>query len=96
MVGCAKPEGVTKEEKRDYIQKMKEDTMAELYAKQPEARYLIESAAGYGVFSNVSTHLLFLGGGSGYGVVVDKATGKPTYIEHGTGRRWAGIGYQRL
>ena len=80
VIGCAKPKGATKEEKRDYIQKMKDDAIAELYTKQPEARYLIESAAGYGVFSNVSTHLLFLGGGSGYGVVVDKATGKTTYM----------------
>ena len=80
IIGCAKPKGATKEEKRDYIQKMKDDTIAELYTKQPGARYLIEKAAGYGVFSNVSTHLLFLGGGSGYGVIVDKETGKATYM----------------
>ncbi|HEX3035600.1 MAG TPA: hypothetical protein VHT73_10800 [Thermodesulfobacteriota bacterium] len=92
IIGCAKPQGATKQEKRDFIEKMKDDSLSELYNKKPEARYLVKNAAGYGVFSNVSTLLLFLGGGSGYGVVADNATGKKTYMNMALADIGLGVG----
>jgi lipid-binding SYLF domain-containing protein len=90
IVGCTKPPGSTTQEKRDFISKMKNDTLAELYKKKPDTRILIKNAAGYGVFSNINTQLLIFGGGSGYGVVVDNSTGKETYMK--MGQFGAGLG----
>jgi len=59
FVNCANPKGATDEEKRDYILKMRDDTLAQLYAEKPETKHLIREAAGYGVFSNISSQLLF-------------------------------------
>lgn len=80
-VGCATPKGVTKQEQRSYAHNMKEETLAKLYAQKPETKEMIKSAAGYGVFSNIGTYVFFLAGGSGYGLVVDNATGHKTYMK---------------
>src|ERR1700757_3261603 len=90
IFGCTKPPGSTTQEKRDFISKMKNDTLAQLYRKEPETRTMIKNAAGYGVFSDINTQLLFFGGGSGYGVVVDNSTGKQTYMK--MGQFGAGLG----
>ncbi|MBW2109632.1 MAG: hypothetical protein JRI36_13340 [Deltaproteobacteria bacterium] len=88
LMGCATPKGVTKQEQRNYILKMKDQTLAELYAKKPETKAMIKKAAGYGVFTNIGTYLFLLAGGSGYGVVVDNATNQKTYMK----MRSVGIG----
>ncbi|MCK4814731.1 hypothetical protein KA005_03090, partial [bacterium] len=81
LVSCATPKGVTKQEQRDYVLKMRDETLAKLYAKKPETKAMIKKAAGYGVFSNIGTHIFLLAGGSGYGVVVDNSTGQKTYMK---------------
>jgi len=88
IVSCAKPQGTTKLEKRDFILKMKDDTLAELYKDEPQTRAMILRAPGYGVFSNINTQLLFFGTGNGYGIVFDNSTGKKTYMKMGQ----AGVG----
>jgi lipid-binding SYLF domain-containing protein len=60
---------------------MRDKTLAKLYAQKPEAKAKIKSAAGYAVFSNVGTYILLVSAGQGYGVVVDNATGKKTYMK---------------
>jgi lipid-binding SYLF domain-containing protein len=89
---CAKPQGYSPQSKRAYIQQMKTNTLADLYAAKPVTRDLIEHAAGYGVFSNISTQLLVVGSGNGYGIVVDKATGKETYMKMAEGGIGLGVG----
>ncbi|UCG80893.1 MAG: hypothetical protein JSV60_01010, partial [Desulfobacterales bacterium] len=74
LVSCATPKGVTVQEQRDYVLKMKADTLAELYAKKPETRDMIKKAAGYGVFSNIGLNVFLLASGNGFGVVVDNST----------------------
>lgn len=81
LMGCATPKGVSKQEQRNYVQKMKEETLAKLYAEKPETKGMIKKAAGYGVFSNIGTHIFLLAGGSGYGIVVDNSTGHGTYMK---------------
>jgi len=81
LMSCATPKGVTKQEQRDYVLNMKDETLAKLYGEKPETKSMIKKAAGYGVFSNIGTHIFLLAGGSGYGVVVDNATGKRTYMK---------------
>ncbi|HEY7535283.1 MAG TPA: hypothetical protein VH878_05000 [Thermodesulfobacteriota bacterium] len=88
IISCARPQGNTRQEKKDFILKMKDDTLAELYIKEPGTRAMIMGAPGYGVFSNINTQLLFFGTGNGYGVVIDNSTGKKTYMKMGQ----AGVG----
>ena len=80
VVSCARPKGASKEEKIDYVQQMKKDTLAQLYSRHPEASGLIRDAEGYAVFSNINVQLLYFGSGNGYGVVVDNSTGRNTYM----------------
>jgi len=80
VYGCAKAQGYTPSQKRQYTQDMKRDTLQELYSKKPETRSLVKNAAGYAVFNNINTQLLWFGTGNGFGVVVDNRTGKNTYM----------------
>ena len=80
VVGCRTPKGESVSEKRSYAFEMRDEVMAELYEKRPEARKKIANAAGYGVFSNVNINLLLLSSGNGYGIVRDNATGKDTHM----------------
>lgn len=92
VAGCARPNDGTPAQKRTYINQMRQDTLNELYAKYPHARQQVESAAGYAVFSNVNTQIIFFGGGGGYGVAVDNSTGKKTYMRMAQASAGLGIG----
>ena len=81
MSGCAKAKGTTAAEKRNYTLDMREKTLKKLYAEQPGARSKIQSAAGYGVFSNVGMNLLVLASGNGFGVVRDSAGDRDVYMK---------------
>jgi lipid-binding SYLF domain-containing protein len=90
--GCARPEGATIAEKKNYILKMSEETLAELYSKVPDSKEKIENAAGYGTFSNVNVNLIFASVGDGYGLVVNNKTGKETFMRMGMGGLGLGLG----
>ena len=92
VVGCARPEGKTPSAKRSSILQVHNQTLSELYSKQPQSRSQIINAAGYAVFSNVDTTVLFVGGGGGYGVAVDKKNGKKTYMKMGQASVGLGVG----
>jgi lipid-binding SYLF domain-containing protein len=81
--GCATTKGSSPEEKRSYTLRMRDDTLAELYRREPGAKEKIEKAAGYGVFSNIGTNIIFISTGGGYGVISDNATGENTYMKMG-------------
>lgn len=81
MGSCAKAKGTTPAEKRNYTLDMREETLAKLYAQEPDARGKIKSATGYGVFSNVGMNLLVLASGNGFGVVHDNTTGGDVYMK---------------
>ncbi|MGD9651351.1 MAG: hypothetical protein AB7I96_03235 [Candidatus Dadabacteria bacterium] len=89
--GCAKPKGNTPQEKRAFVDQMAKDTLAQLYARVPQARSLVKKSVGYGVFSNINTQLMFFGTGNGYGVVTDNADGFKTYMRMGEGGVGLGI-----
>jgi lipid-binding SYLF domain-containing protein len=91
LVACSAT-GDTTQEKRDHVAKMESDTLAKLYAKKPETREQVESAAGYGVFTNVGAQVFFVGGGGGYGVVTDNETGERTYMKMGQATVGMGLG----
>lgn len=81
VLGCARPQGTDPAEKRDFVQNMKTQTLNDLYAKYPQAKRQIENSAGYSVFSNINTQLLFFGTGNGYGVATDNSDGRQTYMK---------------
>ena len=78
-------------EKRQSIDAMAEETLAELFRESSSAEKLYEEAYGYAVFSNLKFQFIVAGGG-GKGVAVNKATGKRTYMNMGTGGVGLGIG----
>jgi lipid-binding SYLF domain-containing protein len=92
IYGCARAQGYSPAQKRQYTQDMKSDTLSELYSRKPETRNLVKNAAGYAVFSNINTQLLWFGTGNGYGVVLDNRTGKNTYMSMGEAGVGIGVG----
>jgi len=91
LAGCAKPQGNTPQEKREFVNEMADATLAELYAQVPVSRSLVKNSVGYGVFSNINTQLMFFGTGNGYGVVTDNANGLKTYMRMGEGGIGLGV-----
>jgi len=79
--GCVSPDGATVGQRRVAVQKMGSETLAKLYNIHPSAREQIETAEGYGVFSNVGINLIFLSAANGYGVVHDQKTGATAYMK---------------
>ena len=78
---CASPRGATVEDKRSFVRKMRDRTLEDLYAANPEFRARLESAAGYAIFTNVNVHLLAISAGDGYGMAVDRGTGQETFMK---------------
>ncbi|MEO8615733.1 MAG: hypothetical protein ABI600_11380 [Luteolibacter sp.] len=80
FASCAGPSGNTGSEKRTDVHAMKNQTLRELYSSKPEARSLIANSAGYAVFNQVETKILTAGTSNGYGIAVNKGSGKETYM----------------
>jgi lipid-binding SYLF domain-containing protein len=74
------------------IQQMRAQTLAKLYAVEPDSRAHIRQSAGYGVFSNVGVNVVLLSAGGGSGVVRDNATGRDTYMNMASGGLGLGLG----
>ena len=79
-------------EKREKINQMSVEVLERLYKEAPETRDMIKKAEGYGVFSNIGVHVIFLSGGGGSGVVVDNKSGGRTYMNMGTAGLGLGLG----
>jgi lipid-binding SYLF domain-containing protein len=79
------PEGVPNEGKviqaRHQVREMAQDALASLYEIQPGARRAIERSAGYAVFSTFGVKLFFAGGTTGKGMVVNKRSGRQTFMK---------------
>src|SRR5450755_3528955 len=67
------------QEQRDDVRTTVNDTLNPLYAAQPNAKRAIANAAGYGVFNDFGMKILFAGGGTGKGLVVNNRTKKETF-----------------
>ncbi|MHC4853440.1 MAG: lipid-binding SYLF domain-containing protein, partial [Planctomycetota bacterium] len=80
LVSCRTPGGSTPAQKRAAIQEMRRQTLGALFRARPSAEAQVRRAPGYAVFANVSTKILVLGLGNGYGVVADNRGGGHTYM----------------
>lgn len=81
LTACLAPQGNTPEAKREAIQRMHDETLAQLYQQRPTARKIVGNASGYAVFSNVNAQYLFFGGGGGYGLALNNVSGQNTYMK---------------
>ncbi len=81
LCSCAVPQGEMPDDKRSAIDTLHDDALARLYKQRPSAQEVIDRAAGYATFSNVSVQFLIVGGGGGHGVAVDQASGQRTYMK---------------
>jgi lipid-binding SYLF domain-containing protein len=79
-------------EQRQEILKKSDATLKALYQAQPKAKELIEKSAGYATFSNFGMKILIAGGGTGTGVVINKAGGKPIFMNMAEVQAGLGIG----
>jgi lipid-binding SYLF domain-containing protein len=86
----------TPEQQRAQIREVRDQTLADLYKDQPSARGVIESAAGYAVFSNFGMKILVAGGGSGAGIAVVKDSGKETFMKMAEIQAGLGFGVKKF
>jgi lipid-binding SYLF domain-containing protein len=80
VCGCRAPEGATISDKREAVQKMRAETLENLYKINPAAQEKIKNSAGYAVFSNIGTNLFLLSTGNGYGIARDNKTGADVFM----------------
>ena len=95
-VSCVSPTGDTTEERREAVREMRDDLLDTLFLRDPDARAVVEGAAGYAAFTNASAHLLLVGGGSGYGVVVENENGQETFMRMAQGNLGPGLGVKEF
>ncbi len=84
------------DEQRAEIREIRDQTLAELYEDQPAAKGVIESAAGYAVFSNFGIKILVAGGGSGAGVAVVNNSGQETFMKMAEVQAGLGFGVKKF
>ncbi|MCF7957137.1 MAG: hypothetical protein K9M57_01675 [Phycisphaerae bacterium] len=90
--GCGPSKKLPISEQRQLINEMENETIRRLHRESPETKTEIRTAAGYAVFRNANVNLLFASAGGGYGVAVDNATGKRTYMKMTLGGFGLGLG----
>jgi lipid-binding SYLF domain-containing protein len=81
LINCAALPNKEEKEQRAHINKMAKESLTELYDKHPRAKDEIKRSAGYAVFSNIHTNIIFATTNGGYGVAVNSKTKKRTYME---------------
>lgn len=86
----------TPAEERAEIDKAAAKVLKELYALQPGARKVVESAAGHAVFSNFGMKIFFAGGGTGKGYAIDNASQKKSYMKMVELQAGLGLGIKKF
>jgi lipid-binding SYLF domain-containing protein len=71
----------SKEEQQKKIVDMAQQSLQQLYEKEPSAKAAVKNAAGYAVFSDMGVKILFAGSGNGQGVAVNNKTGQQTFMK---------------
>lgn len=92
LSACATTGSGSADDKRASVAEMRQNVLSEIYQQKPDVRRQVESAPGYGVFSNASLNLLIASFGGGYGIVRDNQTGTDTYMNMGEVGVGLGVG----
>ena len=85
-----------KEQKRQEIRKMAQQTLNRLYKAHPSAKAAVENAKGYAVFSNFGMKIFLAGGGSGSGIAVNRVTKQETFMKMAEIQAGLGIGIKKF
>jgi len=85
-----------KEQKRTDLRQIAGETLTRLYKAQPSAKKVVESAAGYAVFSNFGMKIFLAGGGSGKGLAVNNKTKKETFMKMVEVQAGFGLGVKKF
>lgn len=80
LTGCYTAKGNTPADKRHTIRTMTQQALADLYKEKPGVKARLEKAVGYAVFSDMNVKILAMASGQGYGMAVDNATKKETFM----------------
>lgn len=80
VIACAGPGG-TKTEKLDYFATLEKEALAQLSEQSPEVMKELEESVGHAVIEETVLKVPIVGAGVGSGVVVEKATGKRSYLK---------------
>lgn len=86
----------TKEERRQDVRDVAENTLQRLYKSQPHARDAIERSAGYAVFSNFGMKIFFAGGGTGSGIAVNRKAKTETFMKMVEVQAGLGVGVKKF
>ena len=86
----------TKEEKREDVREVTQNTLERLYKAQPKAKQAVESSAGYAVFSNFGMKIFVLGGGSGSGIAVNRKAKSETFMKMVEVQAGIGMGVKKF
>ncbi len=82
LVGCMSPDGETVEDRREYVRNMRDAAIDQSIEDWPELSGELGGAVGYMVFESLNTKILLAGTASGYGLLVDNATGEESFLCH--------------
>jgi lipid-binding SYLF domain-containing protein len=78
---AAQTSDTQREQKKNDIRNMGQDTLRFLYMADPRAMPAVQNAAGYAVFSNVGMKFLLAGSGNGQGIAVNNRTTHETFMK---------------
>jgi lipid-binding SYLF domain-containing protein len=93
ITACAGGLVGSKEEKLAYFESLESETLARLVKEQPKTEQELAQSAGYAVIEKKVVKIPMVGAGGGAGVVVEKASGKKSYLrvpELQFGAGWGG------
>ncbi len=93
VMGCAGGLTGSKEEKLTYFDRLESETLARLVTEHPTTKEELTQSVGYVVGEKKVVKIPLVGWGGGAGVVVDKTTGKRSYVripELQFGMGWGG------
>ena len=98
MFGCSTTPKTqsAKDDSRDSIRAMTEQTLASLYKNEPAAKGAVAGAAGYAVFSDFGFKVMFLGGAHGKGMAVSNATKQETFMKMTELQPGLGVGAEKF
>jgi lipid-binding SYLF domain-containing protein len=97
-VGCAGTKPKSQSEKnaaRDSVRTMTEQTLDQLYQKDPAAKGAVAGAAGYAVFSDFGVKIMVMGGAGGKGMAVNNTTKQETFMKMGEFQPGLGLGAEK-
>lgn len=84
------------DEQRASIREMANETLAQLYQANPNARRAVANATGYAVFSNFGMKIIYLGGARGQGIAVNNATRQAIFMKMLELQPGLGLGAERF